>query len=423
MPKAAITVDSSFMELRKISDLKTLNRLLINAKLDTSNSTDVASLVKLGELIPLAALKRNHPHAGFDLPKALGFIHPGAENLIYNGIRYYPLGESLLKKAIAIYDNEENGPDLIPLIDEISLFTRFPHIILYSSEGMHMAQRGNKALATFFPHYKFLYAYLQFNQLHFAHRSTLLIDDNDDRAIATASIETHEPLEKIELEGDIRVDKQHPLYYKLIALHNENEQALKPIKDKIEHEKNNPQWNSPRKLAALNINYEMLTQKMHERAIRAIIVLQQENSSMPFSQFMNYIKATKTESHLEKNLEMQLKNSDKSSLQASLIKENIEKIKEAASIKELNNVLTKASQLLTLDSIPNPTQIIAFQIEIHSNTIHKLDALLLHPESPLPPVGAEDRDALSHILKSAWVTDEGEFDYYLHEFDLLYSKK
>ncbi len=428
MPKAAITVDSSFMELRKISDLKTLNRLLINAKLDTTNSINVANLVRLGELIPLASLKKNHPHAGFDLPTLLGNIRPGAENLIYNSIRYYPLGESLMRKAIAIYDNEENGHDLIPLIDEISLFTRFPHIILYSSEGMKMAQRGNKALATFFPHYKFLYAYLQFNQQNFAHRSTLLIDENEDRSIAIASIEKEEaePLDKLEVEGDVHViDKQHPLYYKLIALYNEQEQTLKPISDKIKNEKINPKWDSPRKLAALQINYEMLSQKMHEIAMRAIIDLQQENSSMPFSQFMNYIKATKTESHLEKNLsiQMQLQEGEQLSPHALLIKDSIENIKESTSISELNTALTKASQLLTLETIPDPIQIIAFQIEIHSNVIHKLDALLLHPESPLPPVSPDDRDSLSHILKTAWVTDEGEFEYYLHEFDLLYSSK
>ncbi|MBA3602790.1 MAG: hypothetical protein H0W50_03945 [Parachlamydiaceae bacterium] len=423
MPKAAITVDSSFMELRKITDLKTLNRLLINAKLDNSNSTDVANLVKLGELIPLTSLKKNHPHAGFDLPKALGFVRPGAENLIYNAIRYYPLGESLMKKAIAIYDNEENGHDLIPLIDEISLFTRFPHIILYSSEGMNMAQRGNKALATFFPHYKFLYAYLQFNPQNFTHRSTLLIDDNEDRVVAIASIEEQEPLEQVELEGDVHVDKQHPLYYKLIALHNESEQALKPISDKIINENINPKWDSPRKLAALQINYEMLSQKMHEIAMRAIIDLQQENSFMPFSQFMNYIKATKTESHLEKNLQMHLQNGAQLSPHALSIKDNILKIKESASIRELNTALTKTSQLLTLETTPDPAQIIAFQNEIHSNVIHKLDALLLYPENPLPPVSPDDRDSLSHILKTAWVTEEGEFEYYLHEFDLLYSSK
>lgn len=419
MPKAAITVDSSFMELRKISDLKTLNRLLINATLDTSNSTNIANLVKLGELIPLSALKKNHPHAGFDHPKALAFIRPGAENLIYNSSRYYPLGESLMKKAISIYDSEENGHDLIPLIDEISQFTRFPDIILYSSEGMQMAQRGNKALATFFPHYKFLYAYLKFNQQRFAHSSHLLIDDNDDSLVAIASIEKKESLERLETEGDISIDQQHPLYYKLVALYNENEQAIKPISDKIEQEKLSEQWDSARKLAALQINYDKLAEKMHEKILEAISELQREYSSMPFTQFMNYIRAAKIESHLEKNLQAHLQSGESFLQKVNEIKENIEKIKQSTSINELDLNLTRTSQMLTLEAISDPKLLISLQNEIHSSVVHKIDALLLFPEKPLPPAEIEGRDVLTHILKTSWVTDESEFDYYLHEYDLL----
>ena len=177
----------------------------------------------------------------------------------------------------------------------------------------------------------------------------------------------------------------------------------------------NPQWDSQRKLAALQINYEMLSQKMHEKNRQTIIDLQHENSSMPFSQFMNYIRATKTEGILEKNLQMHPPTEEQSLDIAEKIKKKIEKIKTSTSIQELDHNLIKASQLLSLEMIPDPKLIIALQTEIHLNVIYKLDALLLHPEIPLPPAAPDDREALSHILKTAWVTDEAEFDYYMND--------
>ncbi len=418
IPKAAITVDSSFMELRKITDLKTLNRLLVNAKLDTSNSAEITNLVKLGKLVSLSTLKNYRPHAGFDLPKALALFRPGAENLIYNSIRYYPLGESLIKKATAIYDNDENGHDLIPLIEEISQFTRFPDIVLYSSEGIQMAQRGNKALATFFPHYKFLYAYLQFNQQMFSHTIHLLIDDNEINHVALNSINEQEQPDKLDIDGETQIDKQHPLYYKLIALHNENEKTLRPISNKIEQEKLNKKWDSPRKLSALQINYDNISQKLHKKTMEIINNLQREYFSMPFSQFMNFLKAAKIESHLERNLK-ELQQHELNASSTVEIKEYIEKIKHSTFLRELDSNLTKAIQLVTLESIPNPADIIALQNEIHSAVVRKLDALILYPVDHVLPQEPEDRNFLIHILKSAWVTDEAEFEYYVHEFDLL----
>lgn len=53
IPKSSIIVDSKSMELRKINDLKALNRLLVNTNtLDGTNAVEVSNLAKQGELIP-----------------------------------------------------------------------------------------------------------------------------------------------------------------------------------------------------------------------------------------------------------------------------------------------------------------------------------------------------------------------------------
>src|SRR5690606_8087270 len=86
--KKTLVVDSSTMEMRKISDLKALNRLLANPDpLEGSNGEDIHHLIKEGGLMSLNSLAGHKNHWGFSPPKTLGFIRPGAENYIYNAPR------------------------------------------------------------------------------------------------------------------------------------------------------------------------------------------------------------------------------------------------------------------------------------------------------------------------------------------------
>lgn len=478
-PKAAITVDSSFMELRKITDLKTLNRLLINPTLDTSNSTNIANLVNLGELIPLMELKEHHPHTGFDLPKALAYIQPGAENFIYNATRYYPLGESLMKKAIALYESDDNGQDLNPLIDEIKRFSRFPHIVLYSSAGIQMAEKGQKALSTFLPSYKFIHAYLQLNTQNLTRNSHLLMDkghensttsntiaeapkpeikveeklatitenvdfldsetsseelleflealyrEANEKASKTIEMEDLSSISKNTFSNENTIDPKHPLYYKMVALYKTREQTLKPIREKIDKEKTQRHLDNSKKLIALKVEYELAAENWLTKNIKLISELQQEYATMPLVQFMEYAKAVGMETFIDEHLQKQLQDPTHIPFSRDLMRSQINLIKKAASLKDLDTYLSNISELLTLDNFPDPLLFIAYQNEIHSTTVHKLDKFLLSPTTSLPSneLNEKNRTTISHILKTAWVTDEGESDYYLDEFNLLLSKK
>lgn len=455
MPKAAITVDSSLMVLRKISDLKTLNRLLVNVTLDTSNSTDIANFVTLGELLPLTELKKYHPHTGFDLPKALGLIRPGAENLIYNGVRYYPFGESLMKKAIALYKSDDTGQDLLPLIDEISRFTQFPNIVLYSSEGLRMAQRGQKALATFFPRYKFIHAYLLFNAQHLPYNSHLLIDDSSEELVATASDEEaylqntkdqidHSPLDspnKFEEEGDLphetkeaeldkgyllmtsrrEIDQNHPLYYKLMVLRHAREHSLMVLSEEMDHENTQGKLKNPNAENSHKDRYQTIIDNLQEKIIRAISALQQEYATMPFKQFMNYVEASGLETLVEENYHNYPESSESMLQFENSFQNQLLKIQQSNSLKKLNICLKNLLQILTLGNVPDPKIFILYQNLIRTAVLNRLDTLIFSSIAPLPTTDltAENSTILSHILKAAWVIDEGEMDYYLDEFHQL----
>ena len=148
--KNALVIDSTSMEIRKLSKLQTLNRLLANPNpLDGSNSIEIANAVNHGVLVPLPSLISDKSNWGFAPPKALALIRPGAENYVYNSPRYYPFSESIMKRAIYLKNHSGSSYDVALLQQEVDEISKLTDIILYSSQGMQMASEAQKALATF----------------------------------------------------------------------------------------------------------------------------------------------------------------------------------------------------------------------------------------------------------------------------------
>lgn len=109
-PHSALVIDSKLMQIRKINDLRTINRLLVQPTiLDGSKASSVTALIEQGELLPLAKLASNRPHQGYNPPKALGLIYPGAEDRIYNAPRYYRFGETIIKRALSVNESNQIG--------------------------------------------------------------------------------------------------------------------------------------------------------------------------------------------------------------------------------------------------------------------------------------------------------------------------
>jgi hypothetical protein len=156
--KKAIVIDSKSMEIRKISDLKTLNRLLATPNPLSGNSgEEISRLVKQGTLMSLSSLSGKRNRWGFAPPKGLASLKQGAENYIYNGPRYYPLGESLLDLAISL------DPDNPVFKQELEFISQLPNIVLFSSKGINTAVEAHLALKNMVPESNFEIAYIRFN--------------------------------------------------------------------------------------------------------------------------------------------------------------------------------------------------------------------------------------------------------------------
>jgi len=177
IPKHAIIVDSNAMELRKTKDLKSINRLLASScNMDNTLTGEIANLVQHGELIPLAAIARASGNEEFAPPRALAYLRPGAENLIYNAPRYHLFGETMIKKAIALDDMPENAHEISMLQSEMGILTRFKNMVLYSTEGMQPALEAYRGLTRLAPQGRFLTAYLTYSNSGKIRGSHLIID-------------------------------------------------------------------------------------------------------------------------------------------------------------------------------------------------------------------------------------------------------
>ncbi|MBA2728022.1 MAG: hypothetical protein H0U49_07605 [Parachlamydiaceae bacterium] len=234
VPKSAIIVDSNIMELRKTKDLKTLNRLLIDPTLDSSNSGEIAYLVGKGELITFEQLNRSQKDGSFSNPKALAFIRPGAENLIYNALRYYHFGETLTKNAVSLYETRDNQHDVSHMMQQIEALMKFKNIVLYTTGGLQTAIAAQIALAAFAPQHKFLFGYLQLRS-GVASSGHLLIDD----ASAVAALNPSETPKNDSFGSFKRLDahgnkeKSHPLDYLIPELSLERHNALMAIDENL----------------------------------------------------------------------------------------------------------------------------------------------------------------------------------------------
>lgn len=236
VPKSAIIVDSQLMELRKTTDLKTLNRLLVDPTLDNNNSDEIAYLVGQGTLITFDEINQAHKDSSFSIPKALTFIRPGAENLIYNALRYYRFGESLSKNAISLYETRDNQYDVSHMLQEIDAFMKLKNIVLYSSGGLQTAMAVQKALGIFAPQHKFLFGYVQVSTKGLAHSGHLLIDDNSS-AVAELNkpeISIHAYPHHSHLSSDFQyLSSNHTFDELLPSISKQRDASFKEIEEKI----------------------------------------------------------------------------------------------------------------------------------------------------------------------------------------------
>lgn len=448
--KKTIVVDSTSMEMRKITDLKALNRLLASPDpLEGGNGEEVHRLIKEGSLMSLNSLAGHKNHWGFSPPKALGFIRPGADNYIYNAPRYYPFGEELLRKAIELYQNSSSPSDVAIIQDEMEEISNFPNIVLYTSEGLQMAVEAQKALSTFAPNSKFIVAYVKFNPKGFVASSHLLMNEErgeiaflqSPRTELTAFLTNSDAMEQepdflsldssdeslfvLDKTASDDIDLQHPLYLQLKAGYDERKRALKSISrkmvDLLNQQNNELLPGFEPAFSDLWAEYLKTNAVYKHKIILELGDLYQEHADLPLEEFIKYVDKAKLSSFAHATLDEQRNSLEDLQQKQEEIEELFAKIDKAQSLHELEHVVEQGGQLLNLENLPDTELLIQSQDIMRNHTLSKLQYLLLSPDSPYTtePLEERDRNVLMNILENSWVGDKNEKEYFLGEFDYI----
>ena len=177
VPKPAILVESNHMELKRVRDLKQLNSILGSLNTyDGIHVSSVSELIKHGEIIPLALLSKKRKIPEFQPPRALAFLRPGAENLVYNAPRYHPFGEALLKKAGQFDPRHISAQELSMLKSELEVLKRLPNLVIYAKDSLPFAQTAINKLKLVDPEIKYLLASIKFDHQGRLRSTKIVID-------------------------------------------------------------------------------------------------------------------------------------------------------------------------------------------------------------------------------------------------------
>ena len=164
IPKSALVVDSDSMEIRRIRNVKAMNRLLTNLNtLDGINLSQITDLIKNEEVITLSYLAKMAQKPEFQPPRVLAFMRPGAENLIYNAPRYHPFGDALLKKAGNFAQGPLSSHELQMLQSELEILKKFPNLVLYTTHSIEEGKSAVNALKKIGPNERYLLASIKYD--------------------------------------------------------------------------------------------------------------------------------------------------------------------------------------------------------------------------------------------------------------------
>jgi hypothetical protein len=448
IPKSAIIVDSAAMEIRRVNDLKALNRLLVNpGTLDGTNAVEVSNVVKQGELIPLSYLAVKSTHNGFTPPKALALVRAGAQDKIYNAPRYFRFGETFMKQAMSLSESASGTHEVEMLQEEIGSLAKYPNIVFYTSQGIQWAIQAQKALSTFVPQGKFLVGYLKYNIRGILTGSHLLMDDGltdiafepktQGSNVAAPALESDSSntarsgSDKQTVIGDSDLpfstlrndsDRNHPLFLQLNALNFARQQNLKPFQDEIINllhaHTQTYVGNFDSKSQELLANYENASRSFDQKMAKRINELTQEYSAIPLEQVMAYIEAAGLASFMKEKMK------DGSSMAEGSISEqeldlSMMKILDSKDLAELDGNLEKIQKDLTLERYPETDKLIRYQNQARGLVLKKLEEFLFSPQGRLSQTEfkEENKPILTKILRSVWISDSAEMEFYQNEFD------
>jgi len=158
--KAAIVLDSNQMELRKLDDIKPLNRILADPKALDSGDTAISTIIDGGKLLSLKAIGQEKKQPQLIPPQGLNLTRPKAEFKVYNTPRYYKLTEWVFEKASKLNISSSNDSSIPPFLTELQTLSPLKDLVYYTTKDVDTALHAYEIFHKYLPKEEMLLGWL-----------------------------------------------------------------------------------------------------------------------------------------------------------------------------------------------------------------------------------------------------------------------
>lgn len=420
IPKSIILVDSEMMELRALSDLRTLNRLLAHHHpLEDANGKEISRLFRESRLIALDDLCQANDHKDFSVPLGLNEIKSGCEHLIYNAPRFYTLSQTLIHKAKNLLNGAKSGRELTSLNHETETLSSLHYFTLYSKNGKSEAMLLKQSLDSFAPSAKFIIGFLEISPRGTITHSELLDDTplklDDHKNSETAQENAADPYFEL-------IDQHHPVYIHLSALANSRQKGLLEKANEInlmfQQECKTPQRHFKPQMEIALENFLSVNSQFDEQIRKTLLGLSNQYRNFSVSEFLLFAKAVGFESLIHEETAHV-----PDAIAINKEKQFIAQINTSATFTELKNTLETLPTQLMLNETSDPELLAKHENDIRNSLLDRIQRLLLSSELSIPidQISDEEYDNLKSVLNDEKFVHPHEKVYFLNELE--YAKK
>jgi len=433
IPKNAIFIDSKSMQLHKTRNFSLFKRLPNRGASYSTNysAADLTKLRRSGKTISLKSLSSGARfEEGFIPPKTLTAVCPRALTRIYNAPRYYRFGKMLFEAASRISPHATRD-DIAVLTQCVSMFSRYPELVLYSYRGRDAAIHAHQALEEHSHDASFFVGFLDFNAENGLITNSHLLTEQEI-ATATSEESPSAAVAASPIQSKLSDELDDYIFTRLLELAHERRQALEAISAEILElvQRNNETQllNFKQRQQQLWSTYDSVDLEQQENVRQAIAEMHQEvcdgEDAMSSNDFIALVKAAALVAYLPDSIKA-TSGSDNASPAPYRIEYLFKQIATARGLLELDELVQEAGSLATAETEPNSGDLLTLQNELRSKVLDKVGELLLSPaaqERDKSSFVPENRIILSRILSNAGIGEFEEREFFLGEFDLLVQK-
>lgn len=456
LSRETILLDSSTMQLHRLTDLRALNRLLANTKpLEGANGLEISHLVSQAPLIRLTTLATETGHREFLPPKGLQKLSPGSDTRTYNAPRYYTFSQQL-SSSLGSYLREESTERAAERANELRKqvvdLEKLPQLVIYTIEQEPLLGAIFRQIESWMPDQQVLLAQV--------------VLDSDGQRILTSYIYGHQffglgdedllgsrknaiPTVSESDRATIGMDNtphvmSEVLGRDLTAAVQHRRQALgvpyHALRTLLESFMQAPQENfvtNATQLVQQLENIDLGEQvEIRQAVVDSYRVNVLDNQSLSHSDFVLAAKEAGVAPYIPIEF-LRVEQADEGASPVFVQAEPtsghtlrdfsdvLNRIQQSEDITALGEAVTEANIVLNDLPVEGTDKLRTLRNKYQLVLAHRIEQLVLGPMSPLPVSSINDRGRaqLASLLVSAGIDDEEQKEYYLQEFDRLIERK